>query len=192
LDDGYQKILSYSTYTGKEPSHKSPLPNYIHTCYTIEKECIKAGYSPNNNNVPFLAFCGQCITYKSAIDSYNHWIVKKNSQWECGRQYRCCRLKTWRTGINIAEGLYNASITSPIDLSTETPKQAPQSVNFTLPSVNSVLPSQLTNAFISTLSQGNESDVLGESVNNSYINFTTMARQQSRQLLDSSFDDFGL
>jgi chromosome segregation ATPase len=42
------------------------------------------------------------------------------------------------------------------------------------------------------LSQGNESDVLGESVNNSYINFTTMARQQSRQLLDSSFEDFGL
>jgi hypothetical protein len=58
--------------------------------------------------------------------------------------------------------------------------------------VESVLPSQLTNSFISALSLSNDNNAIDESINTSYTDFTSQARQQSRHHLDSSFEDFGV
>jgi hypothetical protein len=87
--DGYQKILSYSAYTGATPDHKKPLPNTIHTCYMIEKECIKAGYAFNIKNLPFKSFCGHCKEYKDALQICFARIDPTKSQWENGHVYRC-------------------------------------------------------------------------------------------------------
>jgi hypothetical protein len=91
----------------------------------IEKQCISAGYAYNNINLPFKSFCGNCKAYKDAIEIGFARIDPKKHQWQNGRIYRCTRLKTWRTGKNLEEGLYEELTPSVPVL----PKPTPQSVN---------------------------------------------------------------
>jgi hypothetical protein len=75
---GYSAIISYSAFDGTYPPPNQPLPNYLHTCFHIEKECIEAGFAVNNVNLPFLTMCDQCKRYKEAINIGNKHVKNKN------------------------------------------------------------------------------------------------------------------
>ena len=148
-ESGYTQIRSYSLILGDPPDPKLPLPNTIHSCYTIEKLCIEAGYAINNVNLPFRAFCNQCIKYRDEINIGNPRITKSKNQWSCGRSCRCSRLLTWRTGSNSTEKLYEtntivppAVINQPSDF-VELPKPTPPPA-----SINSVKELSATDALL--------------------------------------------
>jgi hypothetical protein len=51
----------------------------------------------------------------------NKHVKKQDSQWSCGAQYRCVRLKSWRTGMDLQEGLYQNATADPIQINATEP-----------------------------------------------------------------------
>jgi hypothetical protein len=72
---GYTNIKSFSLFSG-HPDPNKPLPSYLHSCYTIENDCLKAGYAVNNVNLPFISMCNACKKYRDEVNIGNTCITK--------------------------------------------------------------------------------------------------------------------
>jgi hypothetical protein len=102
---GYTDIQSFSLFSG-HPDPKQPLPSYLHSCFTIENDCLNAGYAVNNANLPFNAMCNACKKYHDEINIGNARVTKHPNQWSCGLRFHCTSLYSNRTGFDPREGLY--------------------------------------------------------------------------------------
>jgi hypothetical protein len=201
--EGYTEIISYSAFVAAYPPSNRPLPNHLHTCFHIEKESTEAGYAVNNANLPFLAMCDQCKRYKEAIELGNKWIKKQQLQWLCGAQYRCVRLKSWRTGMNLEEGLYNnASVLPQIDTTVPVidSKQPPEPMCFPLETAISSVDSeqllqlhiQQDNMHYQALKKLTAKNLVTIQQFNEQVNFLTLQNKQltlDNESLKTSIED---
>jgi hypothetical protein len=126
---GYTDLKSFSLFSG-HPDPNKPLPSYLHSCYTIENDCLTAGYAVNNVNLPFIAMCNACKKYRDEVNIANPHVTKHPNQWSCGLRFHCTSLYSNRTGFDPREGLYDVETVNEPQISkptsSATSKQPPQ------------------------------------------------------------------